>query len=258
MEEEKPKINPQEKNITQWARAADSIDSALSLRLDENRLVGIATLEKLDLPRAKMLTLPLTRFLEKPGEYIENMDCRHLYMCLNPRRKELPRHRQAGLAHEEIMPFIESRLSPQDYDQYDLLFIQYFRNVYGGSVMVGDDGIILVEFKEGYQGPIASGEEAPQFSAYRDHFTGSFHYSFQDPELRELIYNLVQTIPHRENGRVEEFWPGYYEFALVEKEPGQPLQPIFIDSRENPVYQFLGIFNESLHAALSPTAKSPF
>jgi hypothetical protein len=135
-------------------------------------------------------------------------------------------------------------------EKFDILILQYFENVYGGNIVVAPDNSMIIEFRDGYQGPVASGEETLKYFAWREVFTKSFSYSFEDPKLRELIYKTIQTIPHRGEGREAKYLPGYYEFALVRSKETMGLEPKFIDLKKNLAQLFKTEVCEEVHGVI--------
>ncbi len=235
-------INPGENNLNAWGQALNDIHPGLGDIYDEDRMFGIGDLDRFDLPRYKRLSLPLTDFLKTPESYIKSLESSDLYVSLNPHNKKLPRQRRV-MAVADVVPFIAEHAGSNP-DQFDILFLQYFDNLYGGNIVVSADNYMIIEFRKGYQGPIANGSETPQFRAARDIFTGHFSYSFEDRDLREMIYRTVQTIPHQPEKEGIIYLPGYYEFVIVRNPITRELEPKFIDLKRSlaELFQRIDVF----------------
>jgi len=153
--------------------------------------------------------------------------------------------------------FLRSRLG-----DYHIIVSEFFKNEYGGNILINAQGGIYMEVAQGNHAPLVSGAKTPEVIVERDKFTGVFHYSalkygigssslqreeLEDKHLKEALWNTLRVIPHdqpdEEAGLVDKvtrttmFTPGYYEFALVRKTSDRPLEPVFIDYRENTAYQ---------------------
>jgi hypothetical protein len=226
------KITPGLKRIFDEFRIIGVVNQDFCKPFIEDRLVGIEALDQFNLPRYKRLSMPLIEYLKNPEKYLRSLDTDSYYVSLNPYNKQLKRERRVRMSAEEIMPFITEYVGEKT-DQFDILILQYFENLYGGNILIAPDNSMIIEFREGYQGPIGSGSETPQFTGGRDVFTGNFFYSFEDPKLRQLIYDTVQTIPHHQGERDKTFLPGYYEFVIVRNRLTQELEPKFIDLKRN-------------------------
>jgi hypothetical protein len=211
----------------------------LAQDLTEPREQGLAKLKEMNLPQPQQFFVPAIEFLQNPEKYLKKLDSPKIYISLNPRKKDLPRYRVPWISTEEAIAFVRKNLVGVDPKEYDVLGFQFLENIYGGSIVINPDGKILVEFRHGQQGPVATGTETPEFSVRRDIFNLSFKYSFEDPELRQEIYKTILRIPHEGNGRDMKFTPGYYEFALVRKDEQSPLNPWFFDYKNDKAYHIV-------------------
>ena len=225
-------------NMDDWATALRNVNPELADRLGSKKLAGIEGLEEMDLPRYNHKTIPLEDFLKNPESFMDDLDCEKFYIILLPKRDNLRKCGEAGLSKDEVMELIRNNVSSEECGNYDIVLNQYFENEYGGSVIVGQDESMVVEFRRGQQGPVAWGTETPEFTVKRDKFTGIFKYSFEDESLRKEIYDLVLTIPHSGEGFEMKFVPGYYEFVLVKRSEDSEIEPIFLDYQNDPAYFF--------------------
>jgi hypothetical protein len=220
-------------NINDWAEALRGIDShELSMQLNEKRSVGFDNLEKLDLPRYKKKTMPLDNFLKNPGDALLEVQSDLFYITLLPKIDGLSRFSHSGINGQQVLEYVKENISQDAVNNYDIVIQQYFKNLYGGNIIVNSDGQALVEFAAGKQSPIAKGSKNPEFFVGNDGLTNSFKYSFEDESLRKTIYQMIQTIPHEGESRETKYRPGYYEFILVKKDEESPAEPIFIDYKE--------------------------
>ena len=224
------------RNINDWAAALEEVDEASASKIDEPRSVGFEGVERLNLPRYKRREVPLGEFLASPDETFAEIGSEKFYVTLLPKRNDLRRVRKSGLSKEDVLGFVHSEISNNEIDDYSLIIQEYFDNLYGGNIVVNPSGQIYIEFKTGKQGEIADGTATPEFTAKRDRFLKAFEYSFEDTHLREIIYKTILSIPHSGEAREMEFPVGYYEFVIVQKNEDLPVEPIFIDYRENPAY----------------------
>lgn len=103
--------------------------------------------------------------------------------------------------------------------------------------MVDNDNNVYFEFIEGNQTAVAKGNADIQYIVFRDKFTKSFKYSFDNKEVRKLAYNSIINVPHSGEEREMKFLPGYYELVIAQKNENSNPQTIFIDYRDNDAYQ---------------------
>ncbi|MDD4332589.1 MAG: hypothetical protein PHT51_00565 [Patescibacteria group bacterium] len=224
-------------NINDWAKALEKVNPKLSAALNEDRSIGIKNLKKLNLPRYKDNHLALTDFLQDPQKGIKNLKTTTFAFNLIPLEKNMPRNGGYDKNIDQIISFVNQRIAKEEQINYDIIISQYFENIYGGNIIVGEDGKALTaEFKKGGQSDIARGKIIPEFSVTRDPYTDSFRYSFTDEKLRELIYKSILTVPHEGEGRDMKFIPGYYEFVIIQKDEKSPMEVLFIDCKLNPAF----------------------
>jgi hypothetical protein len=228
-------------NINDWTQGLKSISKdekllLLAKELTEPREKGLAKLKEMNLPQPQQFLVPAYEFLQNPEKYLIRLESEKVYISLNPKRKDLPRYRVPYVSIDEAITFAKENLAKVELKEYEVLGLQFLENIYGGNIVINPDGKIVIEFRHGQQGPVATGAETPEFLVHRDTFTLSFKYSFEDPELRQEIYQTLLKIPHKGEGRDIEFTPGYYEFALVRQDDKSPLRPWFFDYKDDKAY----------------------
>lgn len=208
------------------------------------RTVGWKLMEEMDLPHSRdKHKMPLTEFLPQL-EHILSLDAKHLWFVLLEDHKGEHRYRKPELSSAEAREFVKTTIAEHELnpEEYDILFSDNHKQIYGGNIMIGHDGAVYIEFIHGNQGIIADGSYSPAkhgefFKVTRDPGYNSFKYSWEDGEatdnvpLRQLIYRTLMCIPHEGEGREMKFTAGYYEFSLVEKDPTKGLEPLFLDCR---------------------------
>ncbi len=219
-------------NLNQWAGALAISHPAASRSLGENRLSGLEALDSLGLPHSNRCVSALTDFLNQPDYYFGKMTSEQFYIIAQPVNNSAGRISKSGLDREQTVAFLKQQIQPESQSQYGLILQEYFKNIYGGSIVINSNGRIHGEFKKGKQGPIAKGTATPDYFVTRDPYHGLFRYSFEDPELRTAVYRAIQHIPHYGSGRDTTYHPGYYELALIEKYNDAPLSTIFFDYRK--------------------------
>jgi hypothetical protein len=221
-----------------WAMAARRHgDPQLGARLNLDRLEGFKALERLNLPRYKQMTLPLSDFLEDPEGYIDSIGSERFYINLPPKQQDLQRYRQIDLERAEVMEFIDKHVPQANHPHYIIHVSEYFENIFSGNIVINPAGDVVGEMVTGVQSPLATGEKTPEFTMKRDPFTKIFKYSFEEESLRRAMWRTMLAIPHDGEGRELESTPGYYEFVLIKRDEQAPLEPIFLDYSNSPIYQ---------------------
>ena len=157
-----------------------------------------------------------------------------------PDSSDLPRRTDSGFRREQVVEYLQSpELIPVDLrHRYRLKLLEYFENLYGGNIVIGPAGHVLVEFKKGRQEGVDTGAASIEFFAIRDQFLGTLHYSFKSRKLRQGIHDALQAVGVTGSGIQKlKFTPGYYEFILIQRSKNSPLEPIFFDCRRESFYQ---------------------
>lgn len=209
-----------------WVSSLKLHNPLMAASLETDRVSGFRAVENMGLPHYERRMIPLDEFMDNPELFAGDMDCDTFYVTLVPKMCGR-RFSEADLDVSHVISFVREHLDEKDYTCYNMALQQYFDNKFGGNIIVNKDGSLLAEFRRGRQGPIGSGTEIPEFYITRNMFTNSFRYSFESPELRQLLYSTFLIMPHEGEGREMRFVPGYYEFVIVNKR-GR-LKPVFID-----------------------------
>lgn len=207
----------------------------LAEALSEDRRTRFARIKELGLPQANCVEATLPDFLDDPEKYFSQLATDKYYAAVNTYKKDLRSFGEADLGKAEILEEIKSKISESRYSDYEIR-IEEYGNLYGGTIVTGPEGQIWIEFKEGRQTEIGEGSVTPEYTAEKDKHTGVLRYSFEDEDLRRDIYNALQAIPHKGEGRNKRYLPGYFEFALFEREDGKRY-PVFFDYSEYPEFQ---------------------
>ena len=201
--------------MNDWAKALGNMDVSGGSRLERRRSDGFRSLDSMRLPHYKRIELPLESFLSDPDIYLDSIGSPEFYITLVPKGSfQFQRFSKSGLTRDDVVHYVAEHVSDDRKENYDIVLQEYFENLFGGSIIINPDGTLLMEFKRGKQGDIASGMATPEFFVTRNRFTNSFRYSFADTELRETIYKTLLRIPHDGEGREIRFSPGYYEFII--------------------------------------------
>jgi len=219
-----------EANLSDWQHAITDIGLKLKAVISDKKK-GRERLKRLNLPSYKASKATLMDFLREPEKYFNLIGSKKFYISLEPIDDKHARYSACDLTGEEVIEYILNHLQEQDTSQYDLVLQEFFENMYGGTMVINDNGSVFIEFVRGFQGQIAHGRKEPEFIAKYDPLAGLMKYSFEDPNLKEALYKALLCIPHRGQERNMVFEPGYYEFSLVEGPIG--LRPIFIDASDN-------------------------
>jgi len=228
---------PKGATINQWsARFAEIGQQKLADLFYDDKLVGIDALDKLGLPSPHGVMVPAVEYLANPGPYFESLDSDKVYLNIIPKSGGLKKFSVFDITKAEGIDYIERNLPIESAEEYFVGVYEYHQNLYGGSIIVNSNGHVLMEFGEGSNQEFTRVSSVPNFAADRNIFTGVFHYNYDDVELREMAWRTMQYIPHVGEGMGVEFTPGYYEIAVY-RDRKNTLQPIFLDYKDNPVYQ---------------------
>ncbi|MFA4931250.1 MAG: hypothetical protein WC570_05300 [Patescibacteria group bacterium] len=114
--------------------------------------------------------------------------------------------------------------------EYDISVNEFLRGQYGGSISISQDNGVYIEFRPGEVTHIDKGQTPTHFVS-KPPLSRTFKYSFDDITLRQLIFNSLLKVPHQQDGSDIVFYPGYYEFTIIE---GNKM--IFLDQRDNNVF----------------------
>lgn len=242
MEKEAPPERTAKSN--DWARDPRmwKMFPRLAEALTEDRRKSLERIREIGLPTAELVTTDLVSFLNNPEEYYSQLPQGKYFVALdfinpnNPENRDFNFERcgEIDKTKKQVLEFIK-KMVPPDKSHLIEIKLEEYANKYGGTILIGGKNEIWIEFKKGKQVDIGTGEAAIEYIAQSDKHTGVIRYSFEDPELRQAIYNTLQAIPHSGERHDTRYNPGYYEFALFEKEG--KLKPVFFDYRNSPEFQ---------------------
>ncbi len=202
-------------------------------------------LENLGLPRLKRITTELINFLENPDEYFNQLESEQYHVSLLSSIEGKRRLRNFGFGEVEAIDFIHRNVASEEVEKFTLVLSEYFPNIYGGNIVVNNDGSMLLEAAEGTHIELVHGHSTPTIFGARDPFLKTIGIyadpykkkRLDTPELEQVFLGAIHSIPKdqlEDNGKMG-FHPGYYEFVVVRK--GKMLVPLFIDFRDRGIYQ---------------------
>jgi hypothetical protein len=230
--------------INEWAQALRKDQPTFASQIDEDRLASLRVLEQLRLPHFKQQTLALSLFLSNPHYYFDMMGSQKFYINLPPKKEGLRRYRQINLLRDDALRFIQAHIPLSQSEHYTIILSAFYDNQYSGNAVISPDGEVLIEMVKGSHAPLVSGEKTPEYFVWRNVFTRNFSYSFEDETLRRAVWRMILALPCEGKdtslagiSRMMQFISGYYEFTLIQRKEHTPLEPIFIDYRQNPAYQ---------------------
>ena len=225
--------------LSEWARvlARYSAATAAMSELTKTKADYQQQFDAMELPSYKRYIEPLSLFIQHRLTGDENhmdtairdeqLQTPSLWYQLIPFRESENRVTMLDVSSTELAVDIQKRLAKDEIDagKYAILVSEFLPNAYGGQIVIDDDGGTAVYFGEGLEEKYSSGEQTPKFSADNKRATRTFHYSFDDPVLRQIIYSAVQAT---------HGVPGYYEFAVGRDDTKNgALRPISLDYRSD-------------------------
>lgn len=210
-------------NMQRWTQE----NPDLYYLLAQSKGESTASMDRLGLPRCGLYGASIDeayRLTEIPASITTDLVVWHL-LPKNPQDKRIVRLKIPRTnALEQLRADITALPNPEEYS---VLLSDYYENAFGGQVVITERGTLLVEFGKGPQGDFAAGEKTPDYTATNNQYTGGVKYSFEDPELRKAIWNMLELIYRP---REKPPTPGYYEFALYANTNGK-LSHVFFDAR---------------------------
>ena len=233
--------------LVNWADAMDrvgGINPEVTAELSKTKADYTENFAELALPTYKRYIEPLASFLHEQSPRHEGMNTPTFWFQLIPKFAGGEKLTRLDVADIDIHDTVQELIAKNniDLDKYDILVSEFLTNKYGGQMVVGDGGEVAVYMGEGTEAEYSTAEKSPQYIADNMRSTGTFHYSFEDPELRLAVQNLIQAAAiQADNGRFENnYVPGYYEFALC----GDELRPIFLDYRPDQLHIYRPVEQE--------------
>ncbi|HWY78760.1 MAG TPA: hypothetical protein VNW29_00210 [Candidatus Sulfotelmatobacter sp.] len=236
--------------INDWASEVRKIDPKFATQIDVERRVRDDGIERLNLPRYRKETQPLTSFLQDPVRGFHSIGTPQFYINLSPteegRDNGLQRKRAYNLTEEQVLQYINDNIPKGEEGKFSFTLSEYFKNELSGNIVVNPDGRVFLEAAEGEHLPIAIGTKTPDYILKRDEFTHVFQIfhrtkegeeeRLRDERVANALLSTLQAIPHEGFGKNVKFTPGYYEFTCVKRAEDKPLEPIFIEYQDNPAY----------------------
>lgn len=240
--------------MNDWAETtsrSERASLALMYREDEGvKKFGLEILDKLGLPQWKHIALPLSEFLADPQkkfEEIRELGSDQYHVSLTSDIEGKRRLRKFPLSADQALSFIHEKVASGEQDKFLLVLKEISRNVYGGNIIINDDGSILLETAPGEHLELVTGRITPTIFGLRDRFTRALGIytdnegknPLQDVDLEQILLKTVNLIPkdrYDSDGK-PDYHPGYYEFVLVEDQKKGGLRSIFLDYREGEIYR---------------------
>ena len=231
--------NPEIVQLSRWAEAAKRQNVSLGIaqfitEASKPRQNTLLEFQAMRLPGYRhQIKLPSSEFAADPDAAFASIPTEKCWFQVLPTSNDEGIKLTVvgnGKTHEEAKTIILEHISSKNaFDKSEVFLSEFMDNIYGGSIVVNSLGELYAEFGEGTQIDYSAGERKPTHFANKS-LGRCVQYSFDDVRLRTATWNAIESIPHSDS----EFFPGYYEFALV----GENLRPLFLDYRSSPVFQF--------------------
>lgn len=285
-------------SIDEWKSEADKrgVETLLSRGTLNDRLKAWYSLEEYELPRYNYVETTVMEFLQKPREIFSLVKERSDMFYPKIIKPDGQRRFKLGLDESKTIQFVRDasngklkrpyRLPNGELYNKDDKFIaepedklvlsEYCKNLYGGNLIIHEDGYIKIELGRGEHSNLNYAHTVPIVSGAKNIYTGLMTWErleketekgerpAGDKEFDELLPALQKTIaciPDRYFDKPTSYvrrsfseygkQPGYYEFALIKRktDPGKELaelEPLFIDCQ--PVDQYKITHEEALGA----------
>jgi hypothetical protein len=260
-------------SITHWFVGAEEITTdkfeADQKKISQENLIegasikvaGLRFLEENNLPRYQKVMVNLKSFLHNPQRVFDRLPSQSgLYYSSIVNLETGERIFGLEQTQEEVKKFIREKLKREEISiDSRLILSEYWRNYYGGNLVINKHGKVFVELVEGKHAKLNKGEGQILLSAKTSEFSETLQFSEQQAvseeqrtPLRQAIIRAINLLPQRlvplsqkpssrfkavfnnENGEASVFVPvsGYFEFILTKKDEGSDnLEVIFIDAR---------------------------
>jgi hypothetical protein len=260
-------------SITHWFVEAEEI-TADNLKKDQAKIspeelvegaaikvAGLRFLEENNLPRYQKVMVNLKSFLHNPKRVFDRLSSQSgLYYSSIVNLKTGERLFGLEQTQEEVKKFIKEKLKTEEISiDSQLILSEYWRNYYGGNLVINKRGKVFVELVEGKHAKLNKGQGPILLSAKTSEFSKTLQFNEnqavseeQRTQLRQAIVKAINLLPQHliplsqrpssrfkeavsnENGEASVFVPisGYFEFILTKKdEKTDNLEVIFIDAR---------------------------
>ena len=224
--------------VVDWRQALESIDHPLAEQLYED-VDPYKTLEGLGMPTPLYVSFDsVNDFMSNPQEALDGMSSqgvKKFYVGLRPTQPDLKKYRNVGLAVDDVVPYINSVVEPDNRDNYALRVAENAAAIYGGTMIINNSGLVHIEIVKGERLALGTGSVSPEFTARTDQHTGIMKYDFDDTGLKHLVWRAVSLVPsmgENESGLGQKRLRGYYEFCIVDRN-GQ--RPVFYEYNDSPI-----------------------
>lgn len=225
----------EEDRATGWIRTLPGDNDQLAgLRddLEGSRAEMLNRVKALKLPHVPFASASVDEFLNDPSTITQGLQGRKLFCTIQPAdyaaRVEAPKPSIISLS--EIKDLAAGYTMQATGINYHIILSEARDIAYVGNIIVSESGEVYGEFSAEGIPPTRSGlKQVHRFQ--KDPFLSTFHYSFEDTDLREAIYRSLDYLPHKGTCRGREWQQGYYEL-LLSREPDGQLRPEFYDYRD--------------------------
>ncbi len=260
-------------SITHWSVEAEKIQAdktkAGQIKLAAENLAedaamkmsGLRFLEEYNLPRYQKVTVNLNGFLHDPQRVFAKLPSRSgLYYSSIVNLETGERIFGLEQDQEAVIPFIKEKLKNEEISlNSELILSEYWRNYYGGNLVINERGKIFAELVEGKHAKLVKGEGPIFLNVRTSDYSETLQFSEkqeisdeQKTQLRRAIIKAINLIPKHlvplsngpssrfkdvvndETGEASVSVPvaGYFEFILTKKdEQMDNFEVIFIDAR---------------------------
>ena len=221
-----------EYKIEEWMDMVDEVGGMDTTKVRSNRLEDNLKMKEFDLPIAVEVTGSLEDFIRRPNYYFESIHTDKYYMLLNPKSKDVKRISVPNITADEVREHVKN---VKDVSKYDFHLKDFEENVYGGSLRINDESVII-EMKEGTQTGVAQGTVHPDelyvgIGSPKGH---AMKYNTGDEFIRRLMWRTLQEF--RSRGEGYDFMNCYAEFAWTKWEGRSNLRLRFIDFKTKEGY----------------------
>jgi len=259
-------------SITHWSVEAgevkDGVEADLIKIATENlaedavtKVTGLRFLEENDLPRYQKVMVNLKSFLHNPQRVFAKLpSASGLYYSSIVNLTTGERVFGLDQDQEAVKKFIREKLKNEEISpDSQLILSEYWRNYYGGNLVINERGKIFAELVEGKHAKLDKGEGQIFLGAKTSDYSETLQFSEKQEmsdelktQLRRAIIKAIELIPKHlvplsdnptrrfkdavvdEAGEAAVSVPvaGYFEFILTKKDQQMDnFEVIFIDAR---------------------------
>lgn len=225
---------------------------------------GLKFLEDNNLPRYSKISVGLAEFIQNSEEiFTQFPSTTGFYYSSIVDLKTGARVFGLEQTPEQVKKFIADKLANQEISiNSELTLSEYWRNYYGGNLLINNEGKVLIELVEGKHAKLNKGQGQVLMTVKTDPNIGILRFNEQKEldddartRLREALINVLRLIPQHlvpltpdaekrfkqivlnENGEACVALPhaGYYEFILTKADSEikeiKAWRIIFLDAR---------------------------